>query len=891
MTILHSKNSQQGDSDDPPPKKKSKKSKSLIRSQAPTHVVSHPTTSSGAGPSHRLPEQLGLYSFLNPPQSYYTSSEGEPFLSSPQHYFGQTEPELQHFFGQTDQEIVKFTLDKFDVAIYPNSDSDPYTFEEEYESPYSASVQDPAVPGTSQAYSRSKTVNKNQIYNPNCLEYYIYGPGNSLRNSKKNPPKRVLPDVNLIEVISSEEIISQERDHLKSESLVDDSKFEGGSLLDDINNFDFDDKFGELEKLQQEAIWEDSKMYHMEKSLDAGSMINGYDKVTSPEGPQYESRVVRSSPAASLSNLGNTCFLNSVLYTLRFAPNFLHNLHHLVSDMNLNTINNSQVKQKTSSLGRNMSLSWSNSKELTTNGAGDIPGQIKTKKQIVTEKLHEVYEAMHLAETKEHIDPFHPDVFLTALREVNPIFEGNQQQDAHELLVCLLDIFRETCQASARQAETRAAFEINNFSTSPGGDSENSTLKLSSSNLNKWGVGVTAVRNSIKNKTDCLKSRKNEKNAAFNNNNAKKKNNKRELERMDSADSTDNADQNPASTDLNSEVKGGLIFEEKSRIGVHNFVAQDFEGVMVLQTTCLECENTTEKKEPFADICVPIKTDYNDDDDDPKDPMNPSDLYQRAVVTDEFLRDKNKYYCEECLRYNEARRSVRYQTLPRLLTLQLKRFSSTYGAMSKVTQFMPTPMTLSCFCQECRGLDRGKSLGQHSYELYGVIMHLGPNMAGGHYIAYVKTTDNLEYYRTCVRDKARKASSLSSESSKPNNIKTNNKIYNLFKSKGSSSNSINDKINDTKIIASNFSNTRKICRSLECCGVKSKTADLLITGGSEIIKDERLNDGGMMEESVWIACDDDNVKVLRGSEVEDLLAKNSTSNATPYLLFYSRRTE
>ena len=73
-------------------------------------------------------------------------------------------------------------------------------------------------------------------------------------------------------------------------------------------------------------------------------MINGYDKVTSPEGPHYESRVVRSTPAASLSNLGNTCFLNSVLYTLRFAPNFLHNLHHLVNDMNLNTANNSQVK-------------------------------------------------------------------------------------------------------------------------------------------------------------------------------------------------------------------------------------------------------------------------------------------------------------------------------------------------------------------------------------------------------------------------------------------------------------------------------------------------------------------------------------------------------------------
>lgn len=50
-------------------------------------------------------------------------------------------------------------------------------------------------------------------------------------------------------------------------------------------------------------------------------------------------------------------------------------------------------------------------------------------------------------------------------------------------------------------------------------------------------------------------------------------------------------------------------------------MTNDFEGVTVLCTTCLECEHTTERKETFCDICVPIMTAGQDSDEG-----NPVDL-------------------------------------------------------------------------------------------------------------------------------------------------------------------------------------------------------------------------------------------------------------------------
>lgn len=182
----------------------------------------------------------------------------------------------------------------------------------------------------------------------------------------------------------------------------------------------------------------------------------------------------------TLCNIGNTCYLNSVVYTLRFAPQFLHNLHHLLADLNALQQNIARARAKSSSLGRGISAvhmenarSWS-SKDLAsmeqyaTSAVGGIanapassavPGvasssaasaltQVtqKSSHQVLTEKLHDLYQSLYRNEMSESTEPHHADTLLHAIQDVSSIFEGNQQQDAHEFLMCLLNSIRETSQ-------------------------------------------------------------------------------------------------------------------------------------------------------------------------------------------------------------------------------------------------------------------------------------------------------------------------------------------------------------------------------------------------------------------------------------------------------------
>lgn len=63
-----------------------------------------------------------------------------------------------------------------------------------------------------------------------------------------------------------------------------------------------------------------------------------------------------------------------------------------------------------------------------------------------------------------------------------------------------------------------------------------------------------------------------------------------------------NGTMNATQTDDHESIPSGNSCSSSSSTSMFD----DFQGVSLLRTTCLECEFVTERKESFCDICVPI---------------------------------------------------------------------------------------------------------------------------------------------------------------------------------------------------------------------------------------------------------------------------------------------
>ncbi|XP_053677971.1 uncharacterized protein LOC128728375 [Anopheles nili] len=566
---------------------------------------------------------------------------------------------------------------------------------------------------------------------------------------------------------------------------------------------------------------------------------------------------------ATLCNIGNSCYMNSVLYTLRFAPNFTHNLHHLVEFLELvlhksnaekkclvehnqyqqNHVAVQSTKPKSSSLGRNISglhgasgHSWSNKDLISlesnsangydtsanhttvvSSGGGsgvlsdintsdksaaskhhaavlngnaigtaysncsaniannvresetNVTGSgIKSNRQLVCEILHELFHNLARNETSDIIEPFHAGGLLQAVQNVSTTFEGNQQQDAHEFLMCLLDSVRESChtlnEILLENPEVLKNSSLSNIgptavATAPIADFSMDTTSITtaaepkSSGTQFIGRNIFRRRKESQKNTKALLAKESSTVATMatdNLANVKTATGNNFIESLSSSKETAPTAtvtlSNGGTTSFQKPSAADEQLKERIRTLGLNFFADDFEGVTVSRTRCLSCETVTEQKETMIDIAIPITS--NEISDAAK---NPQQFYQDACITQEYFRTDNKYRCEVCSRYTEACRTISFDILPRLLVLQLKRFN---GDMEKINTYIPTPFVLQCFCRECFG--KADSEKRHIYRLYSVITHVGARMSVGHYIAYTSALDIPLQYINCVKDRQRK---------------------------------------------------------------------------------------------------------------------------------------
>ncbi|KAF4027118.1 hypothetical protein G4228_018983 [Cervus hanglu yarkandensis] len=521
-------------------------------------------------------------------------------------------------------------------------------------------------------------------------------------------------------------------------------------------------------------------------------------------------------PFVGLNNLGNTCYLNSILQVLYFCPGFKSGVKHL---FNIISRKKEALKDEANQKDKgNCKEDALASYELICSLQSLI---------ISVEQL----QASFLLNPEKYTDELatQPRRLLNTLRELNPMYEGYLQHDAQEVLQCILGNIQETCQLlkkevknvedsstkveeyqkeemsdnnsmemdSMRHSEDyreklpkgngkrksdaefgnmkkkvkiskeHQSLEENQRQTRSKRKAAGDTLEIppkiipkhisenenARSSQRKSKVKINWLKSAAKQPSILSKFCSMGKIATNQGSKGQCKENEYDLEedlrKYENDNTTNDCElESPGNNDMPinvNEVKP--INKGAEQIGFE-LVEKLFQGQLVLQTRCLECESLTERREDFQDISVPVQEDElskveesSEISPEPKTEMKTLRWAISQFASVERIVGEDKYFCENCHHYTEAERSLLFDKMPEVITIHLKCFAASGlefdcygGGLSKINTPLLTPLKLS--------LEEWSTKPTNdSYGLFAVVMHSGITISSGHYTASVKVTD------------------------------------------------------------------------------------------------------------------------------------------------------
>jgi ubiquitin carboxyl-terminal hydrolase 8 len=146
----------------------------------------------------------------------------------------------------------------------------------------------------------------------------------------------------------------------------------------------------------------------------------------------------------------------------------------------------------------------------------------------------------------------------------------------------------------------------------------------------------------------------------------------------------------------------------------YSYIIENFYGQLHNTLTCPDCNNTSHSFDPYS--CISLNT-------------SKTTLEDCFIEngTPEILDDDNKWFCDYCKTKKNAIRSTSIWTVPAILIIHLKKFSSNGEKINKQIDF------------DINNLDMSKYINK-LFELYAISNHSG-NEHGGHYWSYCKIND------------------------------------------------------------------------------------------------------------------------------------------------------
>ncbi|XP_041126840.1 ubiquitin carboxyl-terminal hydrolase 1-like [Polyodon spathula] len=162
-----------------------------------------------------------------------------------------------------------------------------------------------------------------------------------------------------------------------------------------------------------------------------------------PSSPLLYEKRESLVPFVGLNNLGNTCYLNSILQVLYYCPGFktgIKNLYNLILKKD---------KQKDNEV----------KKEERENVQEDLPTNIE-----LLVSFHSLVVSLDQLQSSYLLNPEKytdgelaapPRRLLNTLRLLNPMYEGYLQHDAQEVLQCILSYIQEACETLKKEHKSQ----------------------------------------------------------------------------------------------------------------------------------------------------------------------------------------------------------------------------------------------------------------------------------------------------------------------------------------------------------------------------------------------------------------------------------------------------